>query len=333
MAIKCVKQLKRDDLADNYEKYVKSGMSEYDAGIQVASDLHRELFDEVADFRATVLGEDAEQAKAKYVPFDTKDINAKYQGIAIERDKQAKLEIEKQKTEAKRVADEAKAEAERAEAARIKAETLKIKVEKKPVPTIQDEPKVNLETAKDTLTPESKPKKTIAKKPLTEIKPQGKKTYWKVEFPTKATVKESVDTPKQTTPPTVGTPVFNALTGQQGEIYTDEDGEMRVRVGKTDAGFYSERNWKPEAPMESAVAQDAEPFYSQLERTIEQKMPERASSGQVKGIIRETKQEERDWLGIDQYLAENPRVTKAELLNFIREHQVKVEEVVKGHGS
>jgi len=305
MAIKCVKQLKRDDLTDNYEKYVKSGMSEYDAGIQVASELHRELFDEIADFRATVLGEDAEQAKAKYVPFDTKDINAKYQGIAIERDKQAKLEIEKQKAEAKRVAEEAKAEAERAEAARIKAETPKIKVEKKPVPTIQDEPtkaivddttllqrrdqikaeesklvdlereirlakddnakniataKLNVQIAKVREMNGGKPiptvfpkiedapaKKTIAKKPLTEIKPQGKKTYWKVEFPTKeATIKESVE-------PSANKPLVRDLTPEEIAQRVKAAPITKTKNGYVVKDLWSGKTFETKAEAETAV--------------------------------------------------------------------------------
>jgi hypothetical protein len=71
-------------------------------------------------------------------------------------------------------------------------------------------------------------------------------------------------------------------------------------------------------------------FFSQLERTIEQKMPKSATADQVRGIIKDTKQDERDWLGIDQFLTENPKVTKAELLDFVKANQVQLEEVEKG---
>lgn len=474
MAIKCIKQLKRDDLTDNYEKYVKSGMSEYDAGIKVAAEYHRELFDEVADFRATVLGEDAAKAKAGYVPFDSTEIDKKYKTIASDRQaEQARVVAEQAKT---------KAEAEaKAEAARIKAETPKIKIEQKPKvesTTLKSEPEVKTET---------KPKIPIRQKPLTQIEAKGDKVYNKVEFAPKATVKDSLTVEKPTdgkaTLPPMGdnylrplsdfaptlyrdanvdktldlllhagkdeTPFFantpnlakgqgqntgilielssdglqgqvnlskpgsdlayqngeaefvgkynkryddniqkvtisnkakqsrkaralidtlqtrgftktvgadnsivltretqaqsdtttytDTVTGRTGTLETMPNGTQRIRLREAKVGSPMDgttamsARWKPTSePMESARDTSSEPFYSALERTIEQKMPERASADQVKGIIRETKQEERDWLGIDQYLAENPRVSKADLLEFIRGNQVQVEEVMLG---
>jgi predicted nucleotidyltransferase/GGDEF domain-containing protein len=71
-------------------------------------------------------------------------------------------------------------------------------------------------------------------------------------------------------------------------------------------------------------------FFSQLERTVEQKMPNKASAEQVKALLRETKQEERDWLGIDDFLSQKPSFTKQEVLDFVRANQVQVEEVAKG---
>ena len=106
-----------------------------------------------------------------------------------------------------------------------------------------------------------------------------------------------------------------------GTLETMPNGTQRIRLRPAKVGNPMDgttamsARWKPTSePMESARDTSSEPFYSALERTIEQKMRERASADQVKGIIRETKQEERDWLGIDQYLAENPRVSKADLL-------------------
>jgi hypothetical protein len=71
-------------------------------------------------------------------------------------------------------------------------------------------------------------------------------------------------------------------------------------------------------------------FFSQLERTIDEKMPAKASAQQVKGIIKDTKQEERDWLGIDQWLDQNPNPTKQEVLDFVRANNVEIKEVEKG---
>lgn len=71
-------------------------------------------------------------------------------------------------------------------------------------------------------------------------------------------------------------------------------------------------------------------FYSQLERSLEAKMPARASSDQVRGIIKDAKSEEKEWLGIDGYLDEHPVVERQDLLEFIRANNVTVREVVKG---
>ncbi len=82
--------------------------------------------------------------------------------------------------------------------------------------------------------------------------------------------------------------------------------------------------------IQFAREQARQVFYSQLERTIERKMPARASAEQVKAILRDTKAEERDWLGIDEFLADHPKVSKDELLDFVRANNVEIKEVEKG---
>lgn len=73
-------------------------------------------------------------------------------------------------------------------------------------------------------------------------------------------------------------------------------------------------------------------FYSQLDRVISEKMPNAASPEQIMGILKNSgvKQEEIDWLGVDEFLEGKEKVSKAELLDFIRANNVKIEEVVKG---
>lgn len=77
-------------------------------------------------------------------------------------------------------------------------------------------------------------------------------------------------------------------------------------------------------------------FYSQAERIIEQKMPNKASIVQIKGILSPNngvKKEELDWLDIDSFLRENPNPTKQELLDYVRANNAVVQEVVKGSGN
>lgn len=73
-------------------------------------------------------------------------------------------------------------------------------------------------------------------------------------------------------------------------------------------------------------------FYSQLQRTIEAKMPNSAPVEQVKGIIGggAVKQDEIDWSGVNDFLEGKKTVTKAELLDFLKGNQVQVKEVVRG---
>lgn len=75
-------------------------------------------------------------------------------------------------------------------------------------------------------------------------------------------------------------------------------------------------------------------FYSQLARTIDEKMPNRASPAQIQGILRGSpvKPDEIKWTGFDDWLRErgNTPVTKQEVQDFLRQNEVQVEEVVKG---
>lgn len=73
-------------------------------------------------------------------------------------------------------------------------------------------------------------------------------------------------------------------------------------------------------------------FYSQLQRVIEQKMPERASADQVRNIVHAggVRADELKWADLDGFLRGKEKVTKQELLDFLRENQIEVQEVVKG---
>lgn len=72
-------------------------------------------------------------------------------------------------------------------------------------------------------------------------------------------------------------------------------------------------------------------FFSKLERTLEEKMPNAASTEQVKGILAGAgvKQDEIDWMGINEFLEGKAKVTKQEMLDFVRANNVQVKEVEK----
>lgn len=87
--------------------------------------------------------------------------------------------------------------------------------------------------------------------------------------------------------------------------------------------------------LEKYSAQKKEPapmFYSQLQKVLGQKMPNRAMPDQIKGIIQgNVKQEESDWVGLNEWLAEKKgSVTKQEVMDFLKQNEVQVQEVMKG---
>lgn len=85
----------------------------------------------------------------------------------------------------------------------------------------------------------------------------------------------------------------------------------------------------PQGALGQAVP-PAPTFFHQIQKTIEAKMPEFAPVAQVQGIIKDLKPEERKWSGIDEFLAGKEKVSKAELLEFLRANQLEVKEVTKG---
>lgn len=84
-------------------------------------------------------------------------------------------------------------------------------------------------------------------------------------------------------------------------------------------------------------AEERQPtFYSQLERVVEKKLPERAMPEQIKNIVNspDVKKEEVEWSGINEWLAEKKgSVKKQEVLDFLKQNQVNVQEVEKSKGN
>lgn len=95
-------------------------------------------------------------------------------------------------------------------------------------------------------------------------------------------------------------------------------------AGDSDEGIVAERRQE---------YQPAPIFFSMLQRAIEQRMPERAVPDHVRAIAAQgAKADEVKWTGLDDWLAskKGAKVTKQEVLDFLRQNEVRVEEVVKG---
>jgi len=81
---------------------------------------------------------------------------------------------------------------------------------------------------------------------------------------------------------------------------------------------------------------NAPTFYSGLQRSIEEKMPERAGPLQVRNIAYQyAKKDEIKWTGLDEFLdsKKGQPVTKQEVLDHLRNNAVQVHEVMKGTDS
>lgn len=87
-----------------------------------------------------------------------------------------------------------------------------------------------------------------------------------------------------------------------------------------DPSIVSEPDATPYAPT----------FFSPTTRLIDQKMPNRATFEQIANILKAAKPDELKWTGLDDYLKTKEAFTKQEILDYLRSHQVQVQEVMKG---
>lgn len=71
-------------------------------------------------------------------------------------------------------------------------------------------------------------------------------------------------------------------------------------------------------------------FYSRLARTVEEKLPNKATPEQVRALVRDMNKDEVKYSGVEGFLQGKQKVDKQELLDHLAEHQVQVEETVKG---
>ena len=72
-------------------------------------------------------------------------------------------------------------------------------------------------------------------------------------------------------------------------------------------------------------------FYSNAEIAIDRIKQDKATPEQWKAMLLNNgaKPEEIQWLGLEQFFEQNPKATKAELKQYIRENQVRIEIVTK----
>ncbi len=79
-------------------------------------------------------------------------------------------------------------------------------------------------------------------------------------------------------------------------------------------------------------AKELPAFYSPTARKISELKQEKGVVPQIQSMIKkgQLKKAEVEWMGLEEWLAENPKATKTEVQDFVKANEVTVEEVVKG---
>lgn len=122
-----------------------------------------------------------------------------------------------------------------------------------------------------------------------------------------------------------------------------EDGHHRVTYWKKKGFKYfpaivvdfrpkAKRAMKTEAQNDVSFS-PAPIFVSQVERTLEQKLPNKASGQQILAMLKNTagvKEEEIKWMALDDFLKSKETFTKDEVLRYVAANKVQIQEVEKG---
>ena len=106
-----------------------------------------------------------------------------------------------------------------------------------------------------------------------------------------------------------------------------------VKIGKPERGFTFKGG---QLKLLSAAPPNAPPFFSKMQKVFDKKLPAKFHPGMVENIIKqgEIKQAEVEWSGIKDWLKEKQqageKISKQELLDFLKANELKIKEVVKG---
>ena len=97
---------------------------------------------------------------------------------------------------------------------------------------------------------------------------------------------------------------------------------MPVEARSVGAASATDLNTKPDVP----------PFYSKAEQVINDKVSNNASGESVKALLKNNgvKDDEMKWAGLDDFLKDKPKVSKADLQQFIKENQISLQDVDLG---
>jgi hypothetical protein len=110
-----------------------------------------------------------------------------------------------------------------------------------------------------------------------------------------------------------------------------------LRLVEDDDVLYSVENGQVAGSIQRAPTVNPQGFYSGLRRAVADMKGEKFSADQLRATLKNTpgvKAAEIEWTGLDSFLADNPKPTKAEVLDWLDENAVVVEErLLKGDSS
>lgn len=84
-----------------------------------------------------------------------------------------------------------------------------------------------------------------------------------------------------------------------------------------------------DAQLNQVTRETAPVFYSKLQRTVEQKFGKSGTVEQVRALMRDLNKEEVQYSGIESFLSGKEKVSKQELLDYLAENQIQIQDVPK----
>jgi hypothetical protein len=135
---------------------------------------------------------------------------------------------------------------------------------------------------------------------------------------------------------------FIKITGYDGVI-TDWRADASGKVDKVYVAFLPNQikdisntspTFSPNILMSPGqeYAPAAPPFYSKLQRLIEQKMSGPMQADQLKGMVAAAgiKADELDWYDLNGFLKDNPKPTKAQVMDYLAANALEIKEITLG---
>ncbi len=140
--------------------------------------------------------------------------------------------------------------------------------------------------------------------------------------------------------------VLEALTDQDRELIKKLGGEKRasesVEPGLDDMDIINADEFmrarakqEPTPPPPPARKQDELGFYSRAQEFVDNLKQEKFTGPQLKGQMLNAgvKPDELKWTGLDEFLDKNPKLTKQEVMDFIEDNKVRLEEITYEGGT